>query len=817
MQKRRELLLFLFLFSLIFLTLDADAAVIECGLGQIGCANYTTIRKCILIQSTNVSIWSYEKCQAGKYCNEGSCIRACGNGRVDNRTGEHNANYGETCDDGPFVQSSGCSMECKIEYGFTCSGEPSICNLACGNGKKDYDEQCDDGNFADNDGCDSGCKIQSGFTCKGFPSVCTYCGNLKLEADEQCDDGNKISGDCCSSECKFEDLGSLECGTGECRNTTQKCTNGKINYCLPKSSSLEICDGKDNDCDSLYDETLSAPNCALTFGICQGAKKICGGASGWLDCTEIQYGSEYQAIETRCDGNDNDCDNAIDESLLNSCMDYSTCIAYSSCAACPSVPAEKCDGIDNDCDGNPDEGCSCLDGVTRKCGYNELGICRMGVQSCVSGAWTDCIDSIMPRDEICDEIDNNCDGNIDEGLSNECKDYNTCNSFRSCSACLSAPAEICDGRDNNCDGNADENLANCCATLGAVSEGCIDDERCPGIYGKQVCENYEWSKCRADCPIELNNSLFSGIRDIESLTNLPPISKTESICEGYLTKTLDLEGFDSACDYKTDSMRGYLAAPKQLKIDFPIGTTHLFIKCGNLQQEIIYEISSEINCSSSSRIADFKQIINDFIDEGIITEEESVMAKRTAEVVSEKTSYSIKEDAALVTHTITSKENISNMEFRLYIPKECANSTKTIQFHLPNYTVLNEDPLIAWHFTDVKDTIDLSYRLSGDIGQECLSKIKGLPIGRISESAKYKKINFAVPFFLLLVFLAAGAYSFSPKFQNLFSGANAINRERRLILNKLRTMDFKSKEEVLWYLKKEETDEETIQWIMQRL
>ena len=79
---------------------------------------------------------------------------------------------GEECDDGNTANGDGCSSTGIIESGYTCSGEPSVCNVIYGDGTIIGSEECDDGNLVDGDGCSSTGIIEEGWSCSGEPSVC---------------------------------------------------------------------------------------------------------------------------------------------------------------------------------------------------------------------------------------------------------------------------------------------------------------------------------------------------------------------------------------------------------------------------------------------------------------------------------------------------------------------------------------------------------------------------------------------------------------------------------------------------------------------
>ncbi|HJL15422.1 MAG TPA: DUF4215 domain-containing protein [Sandaracinaceae bacterium LLY-WYZ-13_1] len=90
---------------------------------------------------------------------------------------------GEECDDGGTSPGDGCSDTCTVEPDYVCTGEPSTCEIACGNGtiESDLGEECDDGGTSPGDGCSDTCTVEPGYGCSGEPSTCTM-----LEANADC-------------------------------------------------------------------------------------------------------------------------------------------------------------------------------------------------------------------------------------------------------------------------------------------------------------------------------------------------------------------------------------------------------------------------------------------------------------------------------------------------------------------------------------------------------------------------------------------------------------------------------------------------------
>ncbi len=80
------------------------------------------------------------------------------------------------------------------------------------------------------------------------------------------------------------------------------------------------------------------------------------------------------------------------------------------CDADPTAPGCPCDSVEPEV---------CYDGPPETMG---IGACRAGTRACVDGAWRPCVGQTIPIDEECNEIDDDCDGVVDDGVLSACGD-----------------------------------------------------------------------------------------------------------------------------------------------------------------------------------------------------------------------------------------------------------------------------------------------------------------------------------------------------------------------------------------------------------
>jgi hypothetical protein len=250
----------------------------------------------------------------------------------------------------------------------------------------------------------------------------------------------------------------------------------------------------------------------------------------------------------------------------------SPCPAGYTCKSATSiegVKAQQCVPDDGECD------CSELAiemGLSTTCyELNQHGKC-LGKRACSESGLSDC-DALIPAAEICNASDDDCNGVVDDDLVQEACDisniFGTCKGSVLCVGGLPVcqgkepTAEVCDGLDNNCDGTPDEGYTDCdgdgladCIETDDDADGWPDGaDNCP-CKQNPTQDNYDVDAMGDACDPDDDNDGVPDDKDCEP-TNpkvFPGVPETcnglDDDCDG----TVDEGSLDTDNDLIADCM-----------------------------------------------------------------------------------------------------------------------------------------------------------------------------------------------------------------------------------------------------------------------